>query len=209
MIYSCTITLASDEGILKTLITGKVHVNCHCHVLIILYISEICAADLPQNLYQLLSSPICKCHVCKRPIFTFGFPLVFEGQIRVYSLYRLTLCCSARCVKLATLIVNLPLIYPSPSTLHCALALVDDWKQNCLIFFLFLFFSFLLNYTWQYYTNRFLRQNRFEICASGEVHKVDLRLEAQILDMAWYTADFHFWCLKRVFPTKTWLLRFV
>ena len=59
-----------------------------------------------------------------------AFPMVFEGQIRIYRLCRLALCCSSRCVHLASLIVNLPLLFPSPSNLFMAIALVNDDNEG-------------------------------------------------------------------------------
>ncbi|ELT87204.1 hypothetical protein CAPTEDRAFT_171747 [Capitella teleta] len=81
--------------------------------------------DVPSSLYVSLTHPICLCHCCQRPIFHEAYPMVFEGQIRLYTLYRVTLCCSWKCVRLAALIVQLPLIYPNPTHLNWAVALVE------------------------------------------------------------------------------------
>ena len=54
-----------------------------------------------------------------------GYPMIFDGQIRLYSLYKLCVCCSPRCVKLASLLVNLPLLYPNDYKDNMAVVLVE------------------------------------------------------------------------------------
>ena len=43
-----------------------------------------------------------------------------------YSLYKLCVCCSPRCVKLASLLVNLPMLYPSADEQNMAVVLVEQ-----------------------------------------------------------------------------------
>jgi hypothetical protein len=54
-----------------------------------------------------------------------AFPVVFEGQLKVYKLYRLAVCCSMNCVKLATLRVTLPLVYPDDADLFMGIVPVE------------------------------------------------------------------------------------
>ena len=105
---------------------------------IFLHASDIGPDELPASTHTTLQSPVCLCQSCRKPIFTEAYPMVFEGQVRIFSLYRLALCCSWRCVRLASLIVQLPLIHPNPSHLHMALALAN-WQtfwitSNVLLF---------------------------------------------------------------------------
>lgn len=83
-------------------------------------------SDLPVQLQAMLNSPVSTCVCCQKPIFTMGYPMVFEGQIRLYDIYKLTLCCSPRCVKVASLVINLPLVYPASGDLCMAVVLLPN-----------------------------------------------------------------------------------
>ena len=58
------------------------------HLSSLLSYTDIDAAELPRSLCQILQTPISLCQCCRAPIFTSAFPMVFEGQIRVYTLCR-------------------------------------------------------------------------------------------------------------------------
>ena len=90
-----------------------------------LLLAAICEDDVPRNIYNILQRPVTSCPYCSAPIFTMGYPMIFDGQIRLYSLYKLCVCCSPRCVKLASLLVNLPLLYPNDYKDNMAVVLVE------------------------------------------------------------------------------------
>ena len=96
------------------------------HNLFIIAIAAVCEDDLPRNVYNIIRRPVTSCPYCEAPIFTMGYPMLFDGQIRLYSLYKLCVCCSPRCVKLASLLVNLPLVYPRSCEQNLAVVLVEE-----------------------------------------------------------------------------------
>ena len=94
-------------------------------MVIIHYFSDLSLDDLPRNLQYSLCEPTASCAACQRHIFTSGFPLVFEGQIHLYSLYYVALCCSLKCMRLANVLIQLPVVYPEPEDLDQVLVLVN------------------------------------------------------------------------------------
>lgn len=81
--------------------------------------------EIPLQLLSHLTTPTAHCQQCHRPIFVYGFPIVFRAQVQGSDLPLLGLCCTAACVHLCSRVVHLPLMFPRLEDL--ALAIVLAW----------------------------------------------------------------------------------
>lgn len=82
--------------------------------------------EIPLQLLSHLTTPTAHCQQCHRPIFVYGFPIVFRAQVQGSDLPLLGLCCTAACVHLCSRVVHLPLMFPRLEDL--ALAIVLAWQ---------------------------------------------------------------------------------
>ncbi|XP_025077216.1 leucine-rich repeat-containing protein 28-like isoform X1 [Pomacea canaliculata] len=79
--------------------------------------------EIPLQLLSHLTTPTAHCQQCHRPIFVYGFPIVFRAQVQGSDLPLLGLCCTAACVHLCSRVVHLPLMFPRLEDLALAIVL--------------------------------------------------------------------------------------